>query len=58
MVLHNARGCSAFRVRHQLASVPRYGTIDPTPFVAVFIPLFFGIMLGDVGYGLVFAAIS
>lgn len=33
---------------------PVYGTIDPTPFVAVFFTLLFGIMFGDLGQGLVF----
>lgn len=33
---------------------PLYGTIDPTPFVAVFFTLLFGIMFGDCGQGLVF----
>ena len=33
---------------------PLYGTIDPTPFVAVFFTLLFGIMFGDLGQGLVF----
>ena len=33
---------------------PVYGTIDPTPFVAVFFTLLFGIMFGDCGQGLVF----
>ncbi|MDR2150851.1 MAG: V-type ATP synthase subunit I [Spirochaetaceae bacterium] len=32
---------------------PLYGTIDPTPFVAFFFTLLFGIMFGDVGQGLV-----
>jgi V/A-type H+-transporting ATPase subunit I len=32
---------------------PLYGTIDPTPFVAVFFTILFGIMFGDVGQGLV-----
>ena len=32
---------------------PLYGTIDPTPFVAFFFTLRFGIMFGDVGQGLV-----
>jgi V/A-type H+-transporting ATPase subunit I len=32
---------------------PLYGTLDPTPFVAVFFTLLFGIMFGDVGQGLV-----
>ena len=30
---------------------PSYGTVDPTPFVAVFFTLFFGIMFGDLGQG-------
>jgi V/A-type H+-transporting ATPase subunit I len=32
-------------------AMPRYGTFDPTPLLALFLPLFFGIILGDVGYG-------
>ncbi len=33
---------------------PIYGAIDPTPFVAVFFTLLFGIMFGDFGQGLFF----
>lgn len=33
---------------------PLYGTVDPTPFVALFFTLLFGIMFGDAGQGLVF----
>ncbi|MBE6350791.1 MAG: ATPase [Spirochaetaceae bacterium] len=33
---------------------PLYGTIDPTPLVAFFFTLLFGIMFGDAGQGLVF----
>jgi len=33
---------------------PAYGTIDPTPFVAIFFTILFGIMFGDLGQGLVF----
>jgi len=32
---------------------PLYGTLDPTPFVAFFFTLLFGIMFGDTGQGLV-----
>jgi V/A-type H+-transporting ATPase subunit I len=32
---------------------PLYGSIDPTPFVAVFFTLLFGVMFGDVGQGFV-----
>jgi V/A-type H+-transporting ATPase subunit I len=38
-------------------SVPRYGTIDPTPFLAITLPVFVGLMVGDVGYGLVLLAL-
>jgi V/A-type H+-transporting ATPase subunit I len=37
---------------------PLYGTIDPTPFVAFFFTLLFGIMFGDVGQGLVLLLIG
>ncbi len=33
---------------------PLYGTVDPTPFVAIFFTVLFGIMFGDAGQGLVF----
>ncbi|MBR0033241.1 MAG: ATPase [Treponema sp.] len=33
---------------------PAYGTIDPTPFVALFFTLLFGIMFGDAGQGFIF----
>ncbi|GHU66253.1 V-type ATP synthase subunit I [Spirochaetia bacterium] len=32
---------------------PLYGTIDPTPFVAIFFTVLFGIMFGDLGQGFV-----
>ena len=31
---------------------PRYDSIDPTPFLAIFFPAFFGLIIGDSGYGL------
>ncbi|GAB4271335.1 MAG: hypothetical protein Kow0092_26030 [Deferrisomatales bacterium] len=37
---------------------PRYGTLDPTPLVAMTFPLFFGVILGDVGYGGVLLALA
>lgn len=33
---------------------PLYGTVDPTPFVALFFTILFGVMFGDAGQGLVF----
>ena len=37
---------------------PLYGTVDPTPFVAIFFTVLFGIMFGDAGQGLVFFLIG
>ena len=37
---------------------PLYGTIDPTPFVAFFFSLLYGIMFGDLGQGLVFVLLG
>jgi len=42
----------------QLVSPPRYREIDPSPILAIFFPLFFGIMVGDIGYGLVILAFA
>ncbi len=58
VVLQNPPLLKPFEVVTRLLPLPRYGTIDPTPFVAVFFPAFFGLMLGDVGYGLMLAIVS
>jgi hypothetical protein len=34
-------------------AVPRYGTLDPTPALAITLPAFIGLMVADTGYGLV-----
>lgn len=40
-----------------LLALPRYGDLDPTPLMALFFPLFFGMILGDVAYGLILLAL-
>lgn len=47
-----------FEVFLRLLPLPVYRTVDPTPLVAFFFPLFFGLIVGDVGYGLVIAAVA
>ena len=37
---------------------PVYGTVDPTPFVALFFTILFGIMFGDAGQGLIFLLVG
>ena len=39
-------------------SLPRYGTIDANPLMAPFFVLFYGIMMADMGYGLLMLAIG
>jgi len=37
---------------------PTYTEVDPTLMVSIVFPLFFGMIVGDVGYGLIFLAMS
>jgi V/A-type H+-transporting ATPase subunit I len=41
----------------QLFGLPNRSETDPTPFVAPFFILFFGMCIGDVGYGLILAGV-
>ncbi len=58
VVLANPRLLRPFETLVALMPLPRYGSIDPTPFVAVFFPAFFGLMVGDIGYGVVLAVLG
>ncbi len=39
-------------------ATPRYNELDPTWIMSIFFPLFFGLMLGDIGYGAVITILS
>ncbi|MBI4715900.1 MAG: hypothetical protein HY760_08195, partial [Nitrospirae bacterium] len=56
--LNNPRLLRGFERLTRLLSLPRYGSIDPTPWLALFFPLFFGIMVGDAGYGALLLGIA
>jgi V/A-type H+-transporting ATPase subunit I len=58
VVLSNPRFFRPFEVLVRLLPLPRYGSIDPTPFVGIFFPMFFGLILGDVGYGAMLAILG
>ena len=58
VVLKNPRLFRPFEAITGMMPLPKYGTVDPTPFVAVFFPMFFGIVLGDIGYGTMLGIIS
>jgi len=52
VTLRNAAYFRPFELLVRLLPTPRYTSIDPTPYVGIFFPLFFGMILGDAGYGL------
>lgn len=52
--LHHGKFIRSFERMVLSYGSPLYGTIDPTPFVAVFFTILFGMMFGDLGQGLVF----
>jgi len=52
VALRNPAYFKPFEQLTRLLPLPRYGSYDPTPFIGIFFPLFFGLILGDAGYGL------
>ena len=51
--LHNKGPAAAFDSITEMYSLPRYDEIDPTPLLTPFYLVFFGMMVADLGYGLV-----
>ena len=49
----NSRLVKPFEFFMQLVRPPKYLEVDPSPVLAIFFPFFFGLMVGDIGYGLV-----
>ncbi len=58
VALKNLPLAQPFESLVNLFALPRYGHIDPTPLMALFLPIFFGMILGDVGYGTLLLALS
>ncbi|HEB09774.1 MAG TPA: ATPase V [Spirochaetales bacterium] len=54
----NPRVLAPFQMLVQNYSIPQYGTIDPTPLVAVAYLIMFGLMFNDAGHGVVLALIG
>ena len=52
--LSNGQCVKEFEYCTKLVSVPKYQEIDPTILIAIFLPMFFGLMVGDVGYAIPF----
>lgn len=58
VILKNPPYFRPFELFVRFLPLPKYTTYDPTPFIGIFFPLFFGMILGDVGYALVLAVVA
>lgn len=56
--IKNNKFASLFEPILRMYSLPNYHDIDPLPLFAPFFMLFFGLCMGDLGYGLIITAIS
>ncbi len=52
-IMSNKGLLAAFEKITLIQGVPRSSELDPTPYVAIFFSIFFGIMFADMGHGLV-----
>jgi len=50
--LNNSKLTSPLNMVTEMYSLPAYGSLDPNPLMAPFFILFYGIMMADMGYGL------
>ena len=54
--LKNNKFTNALNMVTNMYSLPAYGTVDPNPIMAPFFILFYGLMMADMGYGLIMIA--
>jgi V/A-type H+/Na+-transporting ATPase subunit I len=53
VMLKNPNRAGPYELLTDTYSRPKYGELDPTLFMFIGFPFFFGMMLGDIGYGIV-----
>ncbi|MDF0590581.1 V-type ATP synthase subunit I [Candidatus Methanocrinis natronophilus] len=51
--MNNPKVVRPFELITRLFAIPEYKEFDPTPLIFVFFPVMFGLILGDVGYGII-----
>ena len=56
--LQNSQPVRSFEPLLSLLPLPRYGSMDPTMFLATFFPPIFGLMLADAGYGAILLGVA
>ncbi|MDR0972625.1 MAG: hypothetical protein LBM61_01395 [Prevotellaceae bacterium] len=57
ILLHNNSFAKLFEPITRMYALPNYTELDPTPLFAPFFMLFFGLCMGDGGYGLIILAV-
>ena len=58
IILKNPPYFKPFEIFTSILPLPAYTSYDPTPFIGIFFPVFFGMILGDAGYGLLLGGCS
>ena len=58
VMLKNPPYFKPFELLTRVLRLPTYTSLDPTPFIGIFFPVFFGMILGDAGYGVLLVALS
>jgi V/A-type H+-transporting ATPase subunit I len=58
VMLDNPGWAKPFEALISFLNTPRYDSWDPTSLIAFLFPLWFGMIVGDIGYGLVFAILA
>ncbi len=56
--LKNPKFAKPFELLTTAYGIPKYTEVDPTTIMAIVFPIFFGFMLGDIGYGLILLFLS
>lgn len=56
--LKNGKLTSPMSMVTEMYSLPAYGSVDPNPLMAPFFILFYGMMMADMGYGIVMMLVS
>jgi len=54
VALSNSKMVTPFQTLLGVYGTPKYGTMDPTWALFLFFPIFFGLIVGDIGYGLIY----
>lgn len=58
ILLENKKLAKPFESVTEMYALPKYNELDPTPLFSFFYAIFFGMMIGDAGYGIVMWLLS